>query len=103
MKVLLFSDKLTDYDLKWSREEMGEETGDEDGNLDRDEIMRWMLPDHVQEAMEEAQHLLDITDQDGDEKLTYDEIFANSRSWMGSAATDHGQQMSDDYEFHEDL
>lgn len=89
--------------MKWAREHMGEETGDEDGQLDREEVMRWMLPDHVQESMEEAQHLIDITDQDSDEKLSFDEIFANKRTWMGSAATDNGQMMDQEYEFHEDL
>ena len=68
-----------------------------DGKLDDSEIANWVLPDHRQVADEEATHLMEETDGDGDGMLSIDEILAKFKLWVGSAATDYGLQLDDTY------
>ena len=51
----------------------------------------------METAEDEAEHLLEETDQDGDGKLSREEILEQFELWVGSAATDYGLQLSDKY------
>jgi len=64
-----------------------------DGRLDRSELGAWVLPDRRSIADEEAQHLMSETDMNGDERLTFDEILDRHDLWVGSAATDYGEEL----------
>ena len=67
-----------------------------DGYLDMKELKAWVLPDRRSMADEEADHLISETDLNRDEKLTYDEILDRHDLWVGSAATDYGQELRHD-------
>jgi Ca2+-binding EF-hand superfamily protein len=67
-----------------------------DGRLDRTELRSWVLPDRRSVADEEAEHLVSETDMNHDGKLTFDEILDRHDLWVGSAATDYGQELKHD-------
>merc|ERR1739838_1006956 len=48
-----------------------------DGFLTGDELLFWLSPDNTEIAIDEAEHLVDMCDEDEDEKLTPDEIVEN--------------------------
>lgn len=60
-----------------------------DGNLDRDEIKAWVLPNNTALAIQEAVHLIQETDIDKDGQLTVDEIVAKYKLWVGSSSQSH--------------
>lgn len=68
-----------------------------DGHLDRTELRSWVLPDRKYMADEEAEHLISESDLNRDKKLTYDEILERHDLWVGSAATDYGQELKPDH------
>jgi Ca2+-binding EF-hand superfamily protein len=70
--------------------------GNGDGRLDRDEIKSWVLPDRRSMADEEAEHLLSETDLNRDGALQFSEILDRHDLWVGSAATDYGQELKHD-------
>lgn len=73
----------------------GYDTND-DGKLDRNEIQAWTLPHRRVLADEEAEHLIQETDMNNDERLSFDEILDRHDLWVGSAATDYGQSLHHD-------
>lgn len=73
----------------------GYDTND-DGKLDRNEIRAWTLPHRRVLADEEAEHLIQETDMNNDERLSFDEILDRHDLWVGSAATDYGQSLHHD-------
>jgi len=64
-----------------------------DGRLDRTELRAWILPDRRSVADEEAEHLVSETDMNHDDILTFDEILDRHDLWVGSAATDYGEEL----------
>lgn len=50
-------------------------------------------PDNSYNAIDEAEHLLTMCDQDGDDKLTAHEITEETSLWLKSDATEHGQTL----------
>ncbi|XP_036391542.1 reticulocalbin-2 [Megalops cyprinoides] len=66
---------------------------DKDGKLNREEQLRWVAPNSYGSAREEAIHLIKEIDQDGDERLSEQEILKNQQIFMNSEVTDYGRQL----------
>ncbi|KAI7802728.1 reticulocalbin-2 [Triplophysa rosa] len=66
---------------------------DKDGKLNRDEQLRWVAPNSYGTAREEAIHLIQEMDQDGDERLSVTEILKKQDTFMHSEVTDYGRQL----------
>lgn len=68
---------------------------DRDGNgfIEADELIFWLSPDNTEIAIDEAEHLIDMCDEDEDERLTPDEIVDNHDLWVDSDATEYGAQL----------
>lgn len=64
-----------------------------DGRLNRGEVLRWLIPDNVDAAEQEAEHLFLATDDNDDNKLSVDEIVKHHDVWVGSEATDFGERL----------
>ncbi|KAM8844106.1 reticulocalbin-3 isoform 2-T2 [Spinachia spinachia] len=65
-----------------------------DGYLDADEVAHWILPGEVDHADNEAKHLIYETDTDKDQKITKKEILANWNMFVGSQATNYGEDLT---------
>ncbi|KAJ8251097.1 hypothetical protein GJAV_G00217220 [Gymnothorax javanicus] len=65
-----------------------------DGVLDASEIAKWILPGEMDHADNEAKHLIHETDADKDEKITKEEILANWNMFVGSQATNFGEDLT---------
>lgn len=65
--------------------------------MDRHEIQVWLLPNKKNLAEEEAEHLIDETDSDGDRQLSLQEIVDKYDVWLGSAATQYGDELKRDH------
>uniref|UniRef100_UPI0037E89506 reticulocalbin-3 isoform X1 n=1 Tax=Semicossyphus pulcher TaxID=241346 RepID=UPI0037E89506 len=65
-----------------------------DGYLDANEVAHWILPGEVDHADNEAKHLIHATDTDKDEKITKKEILANWNMFVGSQATNYGEDLT---------
>uniref|UniRef100_A0A915J6Q1 Reticulocalbin-3 n=1 Tax=Romanomermis culicivorax TaxID=13658 RepID=A0A915J6Q1_ROMCU len=64
-----------------------------DGKLDNDELKEWIMPTGFDHAEAEAKHLLQIADDNKDGQLSKDEILTHYDSFVGSQATDYGEQL----------
>jgi len=64
-----------------------------DGFLSGDELLFWLSPDNTEIAIDEAEHLIDMCDEDEDERLTPEEIVENHDLWVDSDATEYGAQL----------
>ncbi|XP_062819094.1 reticulocalbin-2 [Anolis carolinensis] len=76
---------------------------DQDGRLDPKELLSWVVPNNEGIAQEEASHLIEEMDQDGDKRLTEAEILQNQDLFLHSEATDYGRQLQDERFYHEEL
>ncbi|XP_028310849.1 reticulocalbin-3 [Gouania willdenowi] len=65
-----------------------------DGFLDAGEVAHWVLPGEVDHADNEAKHLIHETDTNKDEKITKKEILANWNMFVGSQATNYGEDLT---------
>ncbi|KAJ1177665.1 hypothetical protein NDU88_002917 [Pleurodeles waltl] len=65
-----------------------------DGKMDKDEIRHWILPQDYDHAQAEARHLVNESDQDKDQRLSRDEILENSNMFVGSQATNYGEDLT---------
>uniref|UniRef100_A0A3Q3VXV5 EF-hand domain-containing protein n=1 Tax=Mola mola TaxID=94237 RepID=A0A3Q3VXV5_MOLML len=65
-----------------------------DGYLDAVEVANWILPGEVDHADNEAKHLIHETDTDKDERITKKEILANWNMFVGSQATNYGEDLT---------
>ncbi|XP_016302467.1 calumenin-like [Sinocyclocheilus anshuiensis] len=65
-----------------------------DGFLDASEVSHWILPGEVDHADNEARHLIHETDKDNDDKITKEEILANWNMFVGSQATNYGEDLT---------
>lgn len=65
-----------------------------DGKMDQDEIRHWILPQDYDHAQAEARHLVYESDQDKDQRLSRDEILENSNMFVGSQATNYGEDLT---------
>ncbi|XP_063052343.1 reticulocalbin-2 isoform X2 [Engraulis encrasicolus] len=66
---------------------------DRDGQLNRDEQLRWVAPNSYGSAREEAIHLIKEMDVDEDGKLSEAEILTGQDTFMNSEVTDYGRQL----------
>ncbi|KAM4703928.1 reticulocalbin-3 [Rhinophrynus dorsalis] len=65
-----------------------------DGKMDRSEISHWILPQDYDHAEIEAKHLIYESDKDKDDKLTKTEILDNWNMFVGSQATNYGEDLT---------
>ncbi|KAM3863567.1 reticulocalbin-3 [Diretmus argenteus] len=65
-----------------------------DGYLDATEVSHWILPGEVDHADNEAKHLIHETDTNKDDKITKKEILANWNMFVGSQATNYGEDLT---------
>jgi Ca2+-binding EF-hand superfamily protein len=66
---------------------------DADGKLNKDEMRDWIMPVGFDHADAEAKHLVGIADDDKDGKLSPEEIITHYDTFVGSQATDYGEQL----------
>ncbi|XP_074489055.1 reticulocalbin-2 isoform X1 [Sebastes fasciatus] len=66
---------------------------DKDGQLNRDEQLRWVAPNSYGSAREEALHLVKEMDHDGDGLISEAEVLKNEETFMNSEVTDYGRQL----------
>lgn len=74
-----------------------------DGHLDPNELLSWVVPNNEGIAQEEAVHLIEEMDLDGNKKLSEAEILKNQDLFINSEATDYGRQLHDESFYHEEL
>ncbi|KAI5097005.1 reticulocalbin-3 precursor [Silurus meridionalis] len=65
-----------------------------DGFLDADEVAHWILPQDVDHTDNEARHLIHETDKNNDDKITKAEILDNWNMFVGSQATNYGEDLT---------
>ncbi|XP_029945150.1 reticulocalbin-3 [Salarias fasciatus] len=65
-----------------------------DGYLDASEVADWVLPGEVDHADNEAKHLIHETDTNKDGKITKKEILGNWNMFVGSQATNYGEDLT---------
>ncbi|CAK9802417.1 unnamed protein product [Anthophora quadrimaculata] len=66
-----------------------------DGRLDSDEILSWLVPSNEEIASNEVTHLFAASDDDLDNRLSFDEILDHHDAFVGSEATDYGDHLQD--------
>lgn len=76
---------------------------DHDGYLNHNEILSWIVPSNEEVANDEVNHLFVATDDDHDDRLSYDEIIRHYDVFVGSEATDYGDHLQNLDEFHDEL
>ncbi|KAM6895215.1 calumenin-A [Xenentodon cancila] len=64
-----------------------------DGKMDKEETLDWILPSDYDHAKAEAKHLLYESDADKDGKLTKEEILDKYDLFVGSQVTDFGEAL----------
>jgi len=64
-----------------------------DGQLDRQEMKKWLVPDLDDTAKDEMEHLFSEADKNHDAKLSYDEIVNEYNLFVGSEATNYGEHL----------
>lgn len=64
------------------------------GYLEPGEVAEWILPTEVDHADNEAKHLLHETDTDKDDKMSREEILVNWNMFVGSQATNYGEDLT---------
>lgn len=80
------------YQLEKDRFE-SEYDKNKDGQLNREEMRAWLIPDIQQTAKEEVDHLITEADHDKDEKLSIQEIVEEYQLFVGSEATNYGEHL----------
>ncbi|XP_025943529.1 reticulocalbin-1 [Apteryx rowi] len=65
-----------------------------DGKMDKEEIRHWILPQDYDHALAEARHLVYESDVDKDQKLTKEEVLDNWNMFVGSQATNYGEDLT---------
>ncbi|XP_033015757.1 reticulocalbin-2 [Lacerta agilis] len=76
---------------------------DKDGKLNPKELLSWVVPNNEGIAQEEAVHLIEEMDLDGNGRLAEAEILENPDLFLNSEATDYGRQLQDESFYHEEL
>ncbi|XP_052775237.1 calumenin-like isoform X1 [Mya arenaria] len=75
------------------KERFAEFDRNKDELLNFDEIKPWVLTDNRDEAVEEAEHLFQTADLNGDNRLTEREMVDAHEEFVGSQATDYGHHL----------
>lgn len=66
-----------------------------DGQLNKFEVLKWIIPDNQDMAEQEAEHLMMSADDDNDDKLSVNEIVNHHDLFVGSEATNFGDKLND--------
>ncbi|KAJ8669614.1 hypothetical protein QAD02_000873 [Eretmocerus hayati] len=74
-----------------------------DGKLDVSEVPAWLIPSNDDIATEEVDHLFAASDDDHDDRLSFDEILEHHDIFVGSEATDYGDHLQDIERFQDEL
>ncbi|KAL0106272.1 hypothetical protein PUN28_016176 [Cardiocondyla obscurior] len=74
-----------------------------DGRLDSDEILSWLVPSNEDIANDEVDHLFAGSDDDHDNRLSFDEILEHHDTFVGSEATDYGDHLQEIDRFNDEL
>lgn len=74
-----------------------------DGSLEEAEIKNWIIPDDMDTAGEETNHLFAGSDDDHDGFLSVDEVLAHHDLFVGSEATDFGEHLHKVHTFQDEL
>jgi len=64
-----------------------------DGFIDKEELMVWMHPEDYDQNKAEADHLIHEADKNGDKKLTKQEVLDSYTIFVSSQATDFGEDL----------
>lgn len=72
---------------------------DNNGYLDREEMLQWLVPNNEEVAKEEAQHLLQAADKNYDGKLSKTEILERQDMFVPSKPSVYGHNIHDPDEF----
>ncbi|XP_014610996.1 PREDICTED: reticulocalbin-2 [Polistes canadensis] len=73
------------------------------GKLESDEILLWRVPSNDEIANDEVDHLFAASDDDHDNRLSFEEILDHHDTFVGSEATDYGNQLQDIERFTDEL
>lgn len=76
---------------------------DGDKKLNKEEVMSWLIPNNLESAENEADHLIESSDSDKDGKLSLHEIVEHYDIFVGSEATDFGEQLQNFHKFSDEL
>jgi Ca2+-binding EF-hand superfamily protein len=99
-------DNAKNHDKEWlvTEKEKFDHDFDKDGDgfLNHIEILSWIVPSNEQVATEEVDHLFAASDDDHDDRLSYDEILEKYDVFVGSEATDYGDHLQN-IEEHDEL
>lgn len=76
---------------------------DGDGYLNGNEILSWILPSNEEVAEDEVAHLFVSSDEDHDDRLSYQEIIDKYDIFVGSEATDYGDHLHNIHHFEDEL
>ncbi|KAG8037110.1 hypothetical protein G9C98_004432 [Cotesia typhae] len=74
-----------------------------DGKLDSTEILAWLVPSNEDLATDEVDHLFAASDDDHDNRLSFEEILEHHDVFVGSEATDYGDYLHDIERFTDEL
>lgn len=66
-----------------------------DGYLEKEETIKWLIPDQHEIANDEAEHLIAVCDENKDGQLSLDEIVSNYEVFVESELTDHGERLKE--------
>ncbi|KFM58050.1 Reticulocalbin-2, partial [Stegodyphus mimosarum] len=81
-QYIMEKDRFThDYDLN------------NDNKLDKEEVLLMLIPNNIEAAETEADHLIGSSDSNKDGRLSVDEIVDHHEIFVGSEATDYGEQL----------
>ncbi|EZA61006.1 Reticulocalbin-2 [Ooceraea biroi] len=100
-------DRAASKDKKWLLSEKDKFDFDHDknadGRLDSEEILSWLVPSNEDIADDEVDHLFAGSDDDHDNRLSFDEILDHHDIFVGSEATDYGDHLNDIERFMDEL
>lgn len=74
-----------------------------DGFLTGNEVVTWITPNHEMTAKDEVDHLFETTDEDMDNRLSFEEILAKYETFVGSDATNYGDHLTNIKHFMDEL
>ncbi|XP_054153313.1 reticulocalbin-2-like [Oppia nitens] len=66
---------------------------DHDNRLNKKECLLWLIPNNYEMSESEANHLISLSDDNRDERLSIDEIVDHHDVFVGSEVTDFGQNL----------
>ncbi|XP_043272730.1 reticulocalbin-2 [Venturia canescens] len=75
----------------------------QDGKLDSSEVLAWLVPSNDDLATDEVDHLFAASDDDHDNRLSFEEVLEHHDTFVGSEATDYGDYLQSIDRFTDEL